>query len=369
MNYNTPMQTPAIVLKDLTKRYGKRLAVDRLSFTVQPGEVFGFVGPNGAGKTTTMRMIAGLLQPTGGEVLVSEHSVAHHPEAIRSQIGYMPDFFGVYPDLQVWEYLDFFAGCYRIPQDNRPPLIRGLLELVDLAHRQTDQVDRLSRGMKQRLSLARALIHDPQVLLLDEPASGLDPRARVEIRELLVELSRMGKTVFFSTHILADVAEICHRVAILEAGQLVALGSLEELHLKIMPRRQIEVVLLGKLDEALSFLESSPNIELIEPAGNGAATSDRPPDQDAGPPRPETIQPAAPLAAIAEDRLETSPHGSANGTPDGRYKVSFEFTGDDAALSAILAEMVKQGLPVLHFSEDQRDLEEVFLRATRGLVT
>ncbi len=361
------MQTPAIELRDLTKRYGQRLAVDRLSFTVQPGEVFGFVGPNGAGKTTTMRMIAGLLQPTSGEVLVGDYSVARHPESIRSQIGYMPDFFGVYPDLQVWEYLDFFAGCYRIPQANRPPLIRGLLELVDLAHRQTDQVDKLSRGMKQRLSLARALIHDPQVLLLDEPASGLDPRARVEIRELLVELSRMGKTVFFSTHILADVAEICHRVAILEAGQLVALGSLEELHLQIMPRRQVEVVLLGKLDEALAFLEAYPNIELIEPAGNGTAAPA--PGQDARPPEPGAVQPAAPLAAIAEEQVEVSPNGSANGTPNGRHKVSFEFTGDDAALSAILVEMVKQGLPVLHFSEDQRDLEEVFLRATRGLVT
>jgi ABC-2 type transport system ATP-binding protein len=170
-----------------------------LSLSIQPGEVFGFLGPNGAGKTSTIRMIAGLLRITGGEILVAGHSVSHDKEAVLGQIGYMPDYFGVYPDLKVWEYLDFFAACYRIPSDRRPQLAGELLDLVDLSHRRDDLVESLSRGMKQRLSLARALLHDPQVLLLDEPASGLDPRARVEIRELLVELARMGKTIFFSS--------------------------------------------------------------------------------------------------------------------------------------------------------------------------
>ncbi|MFM8321808.1 MAG: ATP-binding cassette domain-containing protein [Chloroflexota bacterium] len=317
------MQSAAIAIEDLSKQYGSRLAVDHLTFTVQPGEVFGFVGPNGAGKTTTMRMIAGLLQPTAGQVQVGGCSVGSHPAQVRRQVGYMPDYFGVYPDLRVWEYLDFFAGCYRLPQPDRPALIDSLLELVDLAHRREDAVDRLSRGMKQRLSLARALLHDPSVLLLDEPASGLDPRARVEIRELLVELARMGKTVFFSTHILADVAEICTRVAIIEAGRLVALGSLEELQLRLLPRRSVELALLDRLDEASALLEAAPGVSGV------------------------TALPA-------------------NG---GRQRLAFQFDGDDPGLSAILAALVSAGLPVLAFNEEQRDLEDVFLHATQGAVT
>ena len=200
---------PILQTQNLTKRYGKFTAVDALSLEVEQGSIYGFVGPNGAGKTTTMRMLTTLLQPTTGEAFVAGYSVRRQPKAVRRVIGYMPDFFGVYDDMTVWEYLDFFAACYEIPEAQRRGLIGDLLELVDLAHRRDDQVDTLSRGMKQRLCLARTLAHDPQVLILDEPASGLDPRARVEIRALLAELSRMGKTIFFSTHILADVAEIC----------------------------------------------------------------------------------------------------------------------------------------------------------------
>ena len=168
-----------IEIADLSKQYGSRLAVDHLNLAVKQGDIFGFVGPNGAGKTSTIRMIAGLLQPTSGEIVVGGHSVHKEPEAVKRQIGYMPDYFGVYPDLKVGEYLEFFCACYQIPESERPGLIEGLLELVDLAHRNEDQVDRLSRGMKQRLSLSRTLVNDPQVLILDEPASGLDPRARV----------------------------------------------------------------------------------------------------------------------------------------------------------------------------------------------
>jgi len=204
------------------------------------------------------------------------------------------------------------------------------LELVDLSHRSDGPVDRVSRGMKQRLSLARALLHDPQVLLLDEPASGLDPRARVEIRELLVEMARMGKTVFFSTHILADVAEICTRVGILEEGRLVAQGSLEELHLQIIPSRRVEVTLLGEAARARALLEAWPEVMSLE------------------------TQSPAPLSESQNN---------------ARTRLAFEFNGEDAALSRLLAEMIQQGLPVLHFSEDQRDLEEVFLRATKGAVT
>jgi ABC-2 type transport system ATP-binding protein len=316
---------PAIELIDLTKSYGKRLAVDHLSFDVQTGEVFGFVGPNGAGKTTTMRILAGLLKATSGEVRVDGHPVHTDPNEVHRRVGYMPDFFGVYPDLKVWEYLDFFAGCYNIPAGQRPMLIDGLLELVDLPHRREDQVDRLSRGMKQRLSLARALIHEPSVLLLDEPASGLDPRARVEIRELLVELASMGKTIFFSTHILADVAEICNRVAIIEGGQLVAVGSLEELHLLVMPTRRIEVTLLDGLEKAREYLAAQAGVQSVEP------------------------QPSSP-----------SNH---------YHRLALEFAGDDQGASGLLSGLVSLGLPVLHFNTDQRDLEEVFLRATQGKVT
>lgn len=318
------MGEKAIELVGLTRRYGSRIAVDHLNLTVEAGELFGFVGPNGAGKTTTLRMIAGLLPPTAGTITVVGESVDQAPLSIRRRIGYMPDYFGIYPELRVIEYLDFFAACYHIPEAERPELIAGLLNLVDLHHREQDPVDRLSRGMKQRLSLARALIHDPQVLLLDEPAGGLDPRARVEIRELLVELARMGKTVFFSTHILADVAEICNRVGILEAGVLVAVGSLEELRSQLLPSRRIEMTLLdgsSYAEACLSGIESVVSIEAL-PSNNGE-----------------------------------------------RPRLAFEFSGGDEALAALLAHMIDSDIKIINFHEERSDLEEVFLRATKGIVS
>lgn len=317
--------TAMIEIKHLTKRFGSLTAVDHLNLEVEEGEIFGFVGPNGAGKTSTLRMIATLLEPTGGDIHVAGHSVRAAPRQVRAVIGYMPDFFGVYNDMTVWEYLDFFAACYTIPEVGRPALIQDLLELVDLSHRQNDLVDLLSRGMKQRLSLARTLVHDPRVLVLDEPASGLDPRARVEIRALLVELAHMGKTIFFSTHILADVAEICSRIGIIEAGRLVAVGGLEELQQELVPRRKIEITVLERLDEACALLNGLPGV--LDVAAYPA---------------------------------------SSNGTRD---RVEFEFSGNDTALSQLLASLVVGDIPVIHFSEDRRDLEEVFLRATKGLVT
>lgn len=320
----TSQTVPAMItIKDLTKRYGQLTAVDSITLTVEEGEIFGFIGPNGAGKTSTLRMIACLLEPTSGEIQVGGHSVQYEPRAVRRMIGYMPDFFGVYNDMKVWEYLDFFGACYAIPEAERAQLIADLLELVDLSHRREDMVEKLSRGMKQRLSLARTLVHDPQVLILDEPASGLDPRARVEIRELLVELAHMGKTIFFSTHILSDVAEICTRVGIIEAGKLVAIGALEDLQQQMMPRRLIEITVLGHLEETQSLLGTIPGV-------------------------------------INVDKIQN------NGT---RNRLRIEFSGDDAAVSAALAVLVQNNIPVLHFSESRKDLEEVFLRATRGLVT
>src|SRR5215831_17051382 len=249
-----------IETKDLKKRYGKFDAVNGLSLEVAAGSIYGFVGPNGAGKTTTMRMLTTLTRPTSGEAWVSGHSVTQEPRAVRRAIGYMPDEFGVYDDMRVWEYLDFFAACYDIPENERRRLIEDLLELVDLTHRRDDMVDKLSRGMKQRLSLARTLAHDPSVLILDEPASGLDPRARVEIRELLVELSKMGKTIFFSSHILADVAEICTHIGIVEAGQIVMQGRMDEIQRQLVTNREIVVTLLDRVEEAKQALMAVPGV-------------------------------------------------------------------------------------------------------------
>lgn len=318
--------TAIIEIENLSKQYQGRMsvkAVDQLSLTVNEGAIFGFVGPNGAGKTSTLRVMATLLQPSEGDIRVAGHSVTRHPRQVRAAIGYMPDFFGVYNDMLVWEYLDFFGACYNLPIAQRGQLIRDLLELVDLTHRRDDPVERLSRGMKQRLSLARTLIHDPQVLILDEPASGLDPRARVEIRELLVELARMGKTIFFSTHILTDVAEICTQVAIIEAGKLVAAGALEELQRVLMPHRVVQMTTLNDTMNVQQVLEANPQISNIQ------------------------ILP----------------------THAGRTRLEFSYAGSDEELSQVLAELVAQKISVLHFSEDSRDLEGVFMRATKGLVT
>ncbi len=316
---------PIIEIKNLTKRYGRRLAVEDLSLVVEEGDIYGFVGPNGAGKTSTIRIIATLLEGNGGEVWVDGHSVRTAPYEVRKRIGYMPDFFGVYSDMRVWEYLDFFGACYQIPANTRTRLIDDLLELVDLEHRREDMVDKLSRGMKQRLSLARTLIHDPRVLILDEPASGLDPRARVEIRELLRELSRMGKTIFFSTHILADVSEICTRIGIIEAGKMVATGDIDELQKLIMPHRQVHLVVLGEAEKPSVALAQIPGVSAIE---------------------------SSPVQANGDRSL-----------------IEFEFVGEDAALSELLARLIQEDIQVVHFSEEKQDLEEVFMRLTKGLVT
>jgi ABC-2 type transport system ATP-binding protein len=318
----------AVILetRDLAKSYGRFQAVKGMSLNVQQGAIYGFLGPNGAGKTTTMRMITTLLEPTSGEAFVGGHSVRRAPGEVRRLIGYMPDFFGVYDDMTVWEYLDFFAACYRIPESQRRPLITDLLELVDLAHRRDDQVDQLSRGMKQRLCLARTLAHDPQLLILDEPASGLDPRARVEIRELLVELSRMGKTIFFSTHILADVAEICTHVGIVEAGRLVAEGNLEEMRRRLQPHRVIQITVLGDPIAAEQVLFGREHVFEIR----------RLPQAD-----------------------ETASH----------QVLEIDYLGDEAAVTGLLRELVLAGVPVVKFNESKQELEDVFLQITKGQVS
>ena len=209
----------------LVKRYDRTVAVAGLDLAIEPGEIFGLVGPNGAGKTTTLRMLATLLRPSAGTAEIDGWSVTGNPDEVRRVIGFMPDVFGVYDDMKVWEYLDFFARCYGLPAAARRRMIADLLELVDLGDRRDDYVQTLSRGMEQRLCLAHALVHDPKVLLLDEPASGLDPRARVELRELLRELRALGKTILISSHILPELEELCTSVAIVDHGKVLAAGS------------------------------------------------------------------------------------------------------------------------------------------------
>ncbi len=310
-----------IEVKGLTKQYGKLTALKELNFTVEEGTVFGFIGPNGAGKTTTMRILATLLRPTAGEAWIAGHSVYKERREVRRAIGYMPDFFGVYGDMKVWEYLDFFAACYEIPAATRLRLVGDLLELVDLAHRRDDYVDALSRGMKQRLCLARALAHDPQVLILDEPASGLDPRARVEIRELLRELQAMGKTIFVSSHILSEIGEICTHISIVEAGELVTSGTLEEMRQLIRTQRVVRVGLTDGVEEARTWLANQPDVMQVEPV-----------------------------------------------TDNGTGNLEVTFAGDDESLARLLAQLVGAGFPVLMFHEDTSDLEDVFMQLTKGIV-
>ena len=314
-----------IETRDLVKKYGKFTAVDGLSLEVPAGSIYGFVGPNGAGKTTTMRMLTTLTRPTSGEAWVNGHSVTAEPRAVRRTIGYMPDEFGVYDDMRVWEYLDFFAACYDIPEGERKRLIEDLLTLVDLQHRRDDMVDKLSRGMKQRLSLARTLAHDPSVLILDEPASGLDPRARIEIRELLVELAKMGKTIFFSTHILADVSEICTHIGIVEAGKMIAQGSMEDMRAQLQPHR--EIIVTVKDSEAAQVVRSVVS-EL-----------------------PDVV-----------NVTDLDPKG-------GRSRVRIDYMGDDDGVAALSQKLNASGVAILGFTEETKDLEAMFMRVTKGIVS
>ncbi len=320
-----------IEIKDLTKRFNtssltgaarQRIAVNHINFNIEGGEIFGLVGPNGAGKTTTMRMLVTLLKPDHGEILVGGYSIRKNANDVRRQIGFMPDSFGVYGDMTVQEYLDFFGACYKIHPQQRAHLITDLLDLVDLGHRRDDMVDTLSTGLKQRLGLARVLIHDPSILVLDEPASGLDPRARVEIRELLLEVARLGKTILFSSHILADVGELCTRVGIIEDGKLAALGTLQQLSEHVMPHRQIHIGLLDRKEEAKTMLQS--------------------------------------ITGVSEVRIVEN---------TSRISLEVDFTGEDESIHQLLAKLLAAGFPVVHFSEESKNLEEVFMRTTKGIVS
>jgi ABC-2 type transport system ATP-binding protein len=246
--------------ENLSKDYGDLTAVANLNLKINRGDIFGFIGPNGAGKTTTMRILVTLLEPTHGTAFIDGLDVRRDGKKVRRLVGYMPDFMGVYDDLKVFEYLEFFAAAFGIDRGKRKSIVDGVLELTDLQSKQNATVDSLSRGMQQRLGLARVLIHDPKVLILDEPASGLDPRARIEIRELLRELKRMGKTIMISSHILSELEEICDHVGIIEHGRLVFSGTLEEIRPRLGIQSKVRVKVASNQDKAVELLSALPEI-------------------------------------------------------------------------------------------------------------
>ncbi len=309
--------TAIVRTSGLVKRYPGTVAVAGLDLDIDEGEIFGLVGPNGAGKTTTLRILATLLRPTSGEAEVAGMSVTENPDAVRRVLGFMPDVFGVYDDMKVWEYLDFFARCYGIPAARRRRMIGDLLDLVDLGDRRNAYVQGLSRGMQQRLCLAHTLVHDPQVLLLDEPASGLDPRARVELRELLRELRALGKTIVISSHILPELEELCTSVAIVDHGRVLAQGRVSDIERRLRAGAVLRVKVLA---------------------------------DDAG------------LEAARMWFGEQSFVASASLNPDGTIEIGFR--GDDQETSRLLAAAVTAGLPIMTFARAASDLEELFLQVT-----
>jgi len=262
-----------IETKSLTKYYGNLAAVVDLDLTIGPGDIFGFIGPNGAGKTTTMRILATLLEPTRGTASIDGLDVTKNGKQVRRVVGYMPDFMGVYDDLKVFEYLEFFAAAFGIERKKRESIVDGVLELTDLRSKRSANVDSLSLGMQQRLGVARVLIHDPKVLILDEPASGLDPRARIEIRELLRELKRMGKTIMISSHILSELEEICDHVGIIEHGRLVFSGTMEEIRPRLGLQNRVNVKVLNNQDKAVELLSAVPQIRQVQKVGDCIAVT------------------------------------------------------------------------------------------------
>jgi ABC-2 type transport system ATP-binding protein len=301
----------------LVKRYDRTLAVAGLDLDIAEGEIFGLVGPNGAGKTTTLKILATLLVPDSGDAEIAGASVRRNPNDVRRVIGFMPDSFGVYDDMKVWEYLDFFARCYGISAERRRRMIGDLLELVDLGPKRDTYVAGLSRGMQQRLCLAHALVHDPAVLLLDEPASGLDPRARVELRELLRELRSLGKTILVSSHILPELEELCTSVAIIDRGQVLVHGRVADIERRLRVGAVFRVRILGEgeaHEAARAWFAVQPDV-------------------------------------VTADLLE-----------DGQVEIGFH--GDDDGSSRLLATAVGAGLRVATFSRAASDLEELFLQVT-----
>lgn len=306
---------PAVHTTGLTRTYGAMTALNSLDLTVNRGDLFGFIGSNGAGKTTTLRILATFLAPSAGTASVLGHDVVRDADAVRHVIGYMPDFFGVYKDMEVTEYLDFFGACYKIPTAQREKTVNDVLELVGLSEKKGALIGALSRGMQQRLGLARVLIHDPQLLLLDEPASGLDPRARIEMMAILQELQRLGKTIIISSHILSELQTLCNRVAIIEKGRLIYSGPVQGVRDQMASGLIVWVKVADDTAKAVELLKARPEVAEVGPV-------------------------------------------------DGRIKVLM--VNHDTDHSFVADTLVRGGLKLVGLQEDELGLEEVFLRVTRG---
>jgi ABC-2 type transport system ATP-binding protein len=306
---------PAVATTGLTRLYGNMIALNSLDLTINQGDLFGFIGSNGAGKTTTLRILATFLAPSSGTAKVLGHDVVREADAVRHVIGYMPDFFGVYKDMEVTEYLDFFGACYKIPTAQREKTVGDVLELVGLTEKKGAIIGALSRGMQQRLGLARVLIHDPKLLLLDEPASGLDPRARIEMMAILQELQRLGKTIIISSHILSELQTLCNRVAIIEKGKLIYSGPVQGVREQMSSGLIYWVLPKGDSGAALKLLQGLPEITSAEAV-------------------------------------------------DGQIKVTF--ASHDVDPSMLAETLVRGGVKFTGLWEDELGLEEVFLRVTRG---
>ena len=312
---------PMIEVRGLVKTYKQVDALKKISFLVNEGDAFGFIGPNGAGKTTTIRILTTLLQPTEGEVFIDGIPVVDDPDGVRELIGYMPDYFGVYDGMKVWEYLDFFAATYNKTSTDRKGLISDVLEITDLTIKKDTYIETLSKGMKQRLCVAKTLLNDPKVLILDEPASGLDPRARVELKELLKELTRMKKTIFISSHILPELSDLCNTIGIIEAGKMIAVGSVDEFTHDLKSAntlRSIKISILGDKVAAKQIISSSERVLQLEEDNSG-------------------------------------------------FKLEFNGVLEDVA--DFLEFLVEKKIRVIDFSEKGADLEDVFMKLTKGEVS
>lgn len=305
-----------IQTQNLSKRYGKFEALKNVNLSIQKGSVYGFIGPNGAGKSTTMMILATLLSATSGKAYVGGYDVEKEPREVKQLLGYMPDFFGVYDNLKATEYLDFYARAYNIPARNRSNLITDLLDLVNLSNKADAYVDHLSRGMKQRLGLARCLVHSPEILILDEPASGLDPRARIEMREILKKLQGMGKTILISSHILPELAELCDEIGVIEKGQLIANGAVNEVSTETRGISIMQVKTLGNVELAERILQASPFVRRLD-------------------------------------------------NKNSHFR--FHFTGTPEEKVILLQQLIQANIPVTHFADSQENLEDVFLAITEGV--
>jgi ABC-2 type transport system ATP-binding protein len=338
--------------RDLTRQYGSMVALDQLNLEIPQGAIFGFIGPNGAGKTTTMRILTTLLPASGGEAWVAGHSVLKDPLGVRKVVGFMPDFFGVYDNMKVWEYLDFFGRSYGVTATRRATIIGELLDLVDLGHKRDEFVMTLSRGMKQRLSLARTMIHDPALLILDEPASGLDPRARIELRELLKELRALGKTVMISSHILTELAEMCTHIAIIERGRLLAAGDVQTILRSLQPHRTLELRVLDGAERAEVLLQGYAGILDVrrDPTANA----------------PAMVEEIAAMDTVITTGQQSALADIAN--PQHSVTLLVDYAGDERGMGDLLSLLISNGVLVTRFAEQASDLEDIFMQVTKGIV-